>query len=82
MFVVFALFNLFVSAGKPLPAVFPLFLATIRVSALLGELVARLYSEPLNHGIRSRWRGHMDQSVGKNDAFAVRESVQETKGPS
>jgi len=28
----------------------------IVVSALFGEVVARSYSEPLNHLIRSRWR--------------------------
>jgi len=56
MFVVFAFFHLFLLAGKPLFAVPLLFLAVIVVSALLGEAVARSYSEPLNHFIRSRWR--------------------------
>ena len=46
MFVVFALFGLFRS-----PVVL-LFAATILLSALLGEAVARLYSEPLNHRLR------------------------------
>jgi peptidoglycan/LPS O-acetylase OafA/YrhL len=57
MFVVFAMFNLFVLAGKPMLAVIPLFVAVIILSALLGEVVARFYSEPLNQAIRSRWRG-------------------------
>jgi peptidoglycan/LPS O-acetylase OafA/YrhL len=61
MFVVFALFDLFVLAGKPMRAVFPLFIAVIIISALLGEVVARLYSEPLNHAIRSRWGGQFAQ---------------------
>jgi peptidoglycan/LPS O-acetylase OafA/YrhL len=56
MFVVFAFFHLFLLAGKPMFAVPLLFLAVIVVSALLGEAVARFYSEPLNHMIRSRWR--------------------------
>ena len=55
MFIVFALFHFFLYAGKPAPAVPFVFLAVILVSALLGEIVARLYSEPLNRMIRSRW---------------------------
>jgi peptidoglycan/LPS O-acetylase OafA/YrhL len=65
MFVVFTLFNLFVLTGKPLSAVISLFIAVIIISGLLGEAVARLYSEPLNHAIRSRWSGHHDQPVSK-----------------
>ena len=56
MFVVFAFFHLFFLAGKPRFAVPLLFLVVIVVSALFGEVVARSYSEPLNHLIRSRWR--------------------------
>ena len=56
MFVVFALFHLFLFAGKPLLAVPILFVAVIVVSGLLGGIVARLYSDPLNRLIRSRWR--------------------------
>ena len=52
MFVVFAAFQLFLSLGKQMKLVPVLFLTTIFVSALLGELVARLYSEPLNRFIR------------------------------
>jgi peptidoglycan/LPS O-acetylase OafA/YrhL len=56
MFVVFAFFHLFLLAGKPMFAVPLLFLVVIVVSALFGEIVARFYSEPLNHFIRTRWR--------------------------
>jgi peptidoglycan/LPS O-acetylase OafA/YrhL len=56
MFVVFAFFHLFLLAGKPRFAVPLLFLVVIVGSALFGEVVARFYSEPLNHLIRSRWR--------------------------
>jgi peptidoglycan/LPS O-acetylase OafA/YrhL len=56
MFVVFVFFHLFLLAGKPKFAVPLLFLAVIVVSALFGEIVARFYSEPLNHFIRTRWR--------------------------
>jgi peptidoglycan/LPS O-acetylase OafA/YrhL len=55
MFVVFAVFQLFVFAGKPRSAVLALFIAVIVASGLLGEAVARFYSEPLNRLIRERW---------------------------
>jgi peptidoglycan/LPS O-acetylase OafA/YrhL len=51
MFVVFAFFHLFLFAGRPMLAIPLLILAVI-----VGELVARLCSEPLNRIIRSRWR--------------------------
>jgi peptidoglycan/LPS O-acetylase OafA/YrhL len=54
MFVVFALFGLFKSAGRSLGAVPMLFIGVILVSGLLGELVARFYSEPMNRRIRQR----------------------------
>ena len=54
MFVVFAMFGTFLSAGQPMSAVIPLFLIVTGVSALLGEVVARFYSEPLNRLIRAR----------------------------
>jgi peptidoglycan/LPS O-acetylase OafA/YrhL len=66
MFVVFALFNLFVLAGKPMFAVIPLFVAVIVISAVFGEVVAHFYSEPLNSAIRTRWRGQLDHVPGKN----------------
>jgi peptidoglycan/LPS O-acetylase OafA/YrhL len=56
MFVVFALFHIFLFAGHPMAAIPFLFLAVIIVSTLLGNLVARAFSEPLNRLIRSRWR--------------------------
>jgi hypothetical protein len=52
MFVVFALFGLFKSAGLSLAAVPALFIAVILISGLLGEWVARFYSEPMNRLIR------------------------------
>lgn len=55
MFVVFAMFSLFLLIGKPLGAVIPFFTAVIIVSALLGDLVARYFSEPMNRMIRERW---------------------------
>jgi peptidoglycan/LPS O-acetylase OafA/YrhL len=57
MFVVFGVFQLFVLAGRPMWAVPALFIAVIVASGLLGEVVARFYSEPLNQMIREKWRG-------------------------
>jgi peptidoglycan/LPS O-acetylase OafA/YrhL len=52
MFVVFGLFAVFVRIGKPLWTVPVLFLAVIFTAGLLGELVARFYSEPMNRRLR------------------------------
>ena len=57
MFAVFALFDLFVFGGKSLGSVPFLFVATIFCAAVLGDLVARFYSEPLNWLLRRQWRG-------------------------
>jgi peptidoglycan/LPS O-acetylase OafA/YrhL len=56
MFIVFAAFDLFLSAGKPIVGVPVLFIAVILAGSILGELVARLYSEPINQAIRRRFR--------------------------
>jgi peptidoglycan/LPS O-acetylase OafA/YrhL len=61
MFVVFALFQPFVLAGKPMGTVLPLFVVVV-IAGLLGEVVARFYSEPLNCFIRDRW-GNRPSSV-------------------
>jgi peptidoglycan/LPS O-acetylase OafA/YrhL len=63
MFVVFAFFHLFVLAGKPMGAVLPLFIVVVVIAGLLGEIVAKFYSEPLNRFIRDRW-GNRPYSVG------------------
>ena len=56
MFVVFGLFQVFTLGGKSMSAVIPLFIVVIVIAGFLGEAVARLYSEPMNHLIRERWR--------------------------
>ena len=79
MFVVFAAFQVFVLAGKPMIAVLALFLVVILVAGFLGEAVARCYSEPMNQFIRGRYpqlRGdashlqsvseQIDHDLGKN----------------
>jgi peptidoglycan/LPS O-acetylase OafA/YrhL len=55
VFIVLGLFALFIAADKPMKAVPVLFFAVIVISAFLGELVARTYSEPLNRWLRKRW---------------------------
>jgi peptidoglycan/LPS O-acetylase OafA/YrhL len=55
MFIVFGLFHLFLIAGKPMKGVPVFFIATIMLASCLGELVARFYSEPMNHWLRNRW---------------------------
>lgn len=57
MFVVLALFHFFLELGKPMLAIPLLFVATVVLSTLLGDVVARLYSEPMNRMIRQRWGG-------------------------
>ena len=52
MFVVFAFFEVFLRAGKPMHAVPLLFVATLLTSVLVGTLTARLFSEPMNRHLR------------------------------
>jgi peptidoglycan/LPS O-acetylase OafA/YrhL len=55
MFAVFGLFHLFLAEGKPMRLVPALFITLILIAGLLGELVARFYSEPMNRWLRKRW---------------------------
>jgi len=55
MFVVFALFRLFVAAGKPLGGVPILFVSVILIAGFLGEWVARVFSDPVNRRLRQRF---------------------------
>ncbi len=54
MFTVFAWFAIFVHFGKPIYLAWPLFLVVVVTAGLLGTLVARFYSEPLNAWVRRR----------------------------
>src|ERR1700761_64367 len=63
MFLVVSGAALFVSAGKPMAGVPVLFLAVIAAAVLVGEVVARFYSEPMNRRLRGRW-GDGAQSLG------------------
>jgi peptidoglycan/LPS O-acetylase OafA/YrhL len=55
MFVVIGFFVLFTKLGRPLNGVPILFVAVVLAAALLGDLVARSYSEPMNRLLRKRW---------------------------
>jgi peptidoglycan/LPS O-acetylase OafA/YrhL len=71
-FVVLGLFGAFVAAGKPMLAVPMLFAGVIVFAGLLGLLVGRTYSEPMNRWLRNRW----------NDGPSRLGSVVETDGSS
>jgi peptidoglycan/LPS O-acetylase OafA/YrhL len=55
VFVVLGLFKLFVAVNKPMKAVPVLFIAVMLFAGVLGDLVARGYSEPMNRWLRTRW---------------------------
>jgi peptidoglycan/LPS O-acetylase OafA/YrhL len=55
MFVVFGVLHLFVWAGKPMWAVPVFFISVIFLAGVLGTVVARFYSEPMNRSLRKRW---------------------------
>jgi peptidoglycan/LPS O-acetylase OafA/YrhL len=63
MFIVVALFGVYLRLGKPLRAVPAVFLAVIVVAGVLGDLVARFYSEPMNLLLR-RLFGDDARSMG------------------
>lgn len=54
MFIVFAFFEIFLRTGKQMKLVPILFITTILAAAITGDLVARLYSEPLNDYLRKK----------------------------
>lgn len=55
MFIVFTLFHLFLSTGQSPRYVPILFISVLLASSLLGTVVARFYSEPMNRLLRRRW---------------------------
>ena len=61
MFLVIAIFGLFLALGKPLAAVPVLFVTVIVLSGLLGEAVARFYSEPMNKFLRNKFGDGVDR---------------------
>lgn len=61
IFVVLAMFRLFVEAGKPMRGVPALFIVVIVLAGLLGEAVARLFSDPMNRLLRRRFGDGSDK---------------------
>jgi peptidoglycan/LPS O-acetylase OafA/YrhL len=55
MFVVYALLHVCIALGKPMWFVPVYFIATIVVATVLGDLVARFYSDRMNAFFRARW---------------------------
>ena len=55
MFVVMGLWHVYVAGGTPAAGVAVLFVAVILLSGLMGEFVARYFSEPMNRYLRTRW---------------------------
>jgi peptidoglycan/LPS O-acetylase OafA/YrhL len=74
MFVVFAFFDLFVKRGSPMRAVPVLFVVTIVTAGLLGDLVARFYSEPMNRWLRTRWGERRLGSVIETESAVTEEN--------
>jgi peptidoglycan/LPS O-acetylase OafA/YrhL len=72
MFVVFAAYRVFVAAGKPMVAVPILFLSVILIAGLLGALVAKLFSEPVNRWLRRRWGDGPDSLGAAIDPATIR----------
>jgi peptidoglycan/LPS O-acetylase OafA/YrhL len=52
MFVVFALFEIFLRFGKPLRGIPLLFISTLLLAAWLGALTAQFFAEPMNRRLR------------------------------
>jgi peptidoglycan/LPS O-acetylase OafA/YrhL len=55
IFVVVALDAAFVATGAAMWAVPLFFIGVLAIAGLLGEAVARFYSEPMNRWLRGRW---------------------------
>ena len=75
MFVVFALFTLFLSEGKRMALVPVLFVATILAAALLGAAVAHFYSEPMNRRLRDRYARLRDVAAPTEPILANGEAI-------
>ena len=55
IFVVLSVFHLFLIVNKPVRAVPAMFLVVLMLSGVLGAVVSRSYSEPMNSWLRRRW---------------------------
>ena len=55
MFIVIAAFRFYLASSRSVKIVPVLFLLVILLAGLVGALVGRVYSEPMNRWLRSRW---------------------------
>lgn len=62
MFVVLGLFALFLKLGKPMSLVPVFFIGTIILAAMIGNVVARSFSEPMNRRLRQKWGNGAERS--------------------
>jgi len=77
VFVLLMLFDIFLAAHRPMRAVPMLFVVVILFSALLGEIVARCYSDPMNRWLRKRWgdgRRRFGSVIENGESIARKES--------
>jgi len=72
MFVVLGLFALFVKSGKPMLLVPVLFVVTIILAAIVGDVVARFFSEPMNRRLRRLWGDGAEKLGAAMDVAAAR----------
>ena len=70
MFVVFTFFAIFVKCGNPIWAVPLLFAVTVVAAGASGDIVARVFSEPLNRVLRERWGDGRRQLGSVSDSRA------------
>lgn len=63
MFLVIGAFLVFAALGKPLGGVPILFIASVLLSGILGEITGRYFSEPMNHLLRARMGGALNESA-------------------
>ncbi len=68
MFVVFAFFAIFVRYGNPIWTVPLLFVSTVIATAVVGDLLGRYFSEPVNRTLRERWSEGPRQLGGVSDS--------------
>jgi peptidoglycan/LPS O-acetylase OafA/YrhL len=76
MFVVIACFDVFRELGRKLALALPVALVIIVFAALLGEVVARFYSEPVSRALRARFGDAPNQlgSVVAGEASSMEEA--------
>ncbi|WP_353067679.1 acyltransferase [Tunturibacter psychrotolerans] len=73
IFVVLSVFHLFLVLNKPVRVVPGMFLVVLLLSGLLGAVVSRSYSEPMNRWLRARWVKDTTRlgSIPRGEAMSV-----------